>query len=501
MYTICKLLYVTVFALLSAAPPYLPLYYDAVLGFSSDQIGFVLAIAPFVQSVACPLWTFLVDKRPHLHGSVMALTSFLGGISLLGIMGLGHSIRTTSVVLNDTTVVICTSALAFAFAFFTLPNTSLVDSAVMKILGPDKLLYGEQRLWGSLSTGLTILLVGQLISYTGNLDALFWVFGGSTLAFVVCAAVANVNSNDIVLPLEDLETEYAQQPLMSPSNQSMEKYGHRAPANYLSTTHAASSLRPHEQFKGHDPLIFKAASIVSAHTVREEAEEALDVVGVDLGLAISRISSVDQSLMLAPDAEVPPADVFKSPRVLCFLTTTLIFGVVLSMIVNFLFLFLSREMHTPASWIGWTGPMSGVTELLCFCFSKQMTEKFGVTKMVVIAHVATLIRCLAYTVLVPDSLITNIIALLLQMLHGIGFGIFWATAVSEIDSFFPPEQRAVAQGILGALHAGLGTGLGAFIGGYLLEYCGSVWLFRVAALLTLISTVIFCVGRLKRYNF
>lgn len=159
MYILCKLLYITVFALLSAAPPYLPLYYHDVLRFSSDQIGFTIAIAPFIQSIACPLWTYLVDKRPRLHGPVMAITSFLGGLAVMGIMLVGRwvaeeqedtRIKTSTLLSSfsndnssNTRVVVITCAFALAFAFFTLPNTSLVDSAVVKMLGPNKILYGK----------------------------------------------------------------------------------------------------------------------------------------------------------------------------------------------------------------------------------------------------------------------------------------------------------------------------------------------------------------------
>lgn len=155
MYTLCKLLYITVFALLSAVPPYLQIYYHDMLYFSSNQIGCVLAIAPFIQSLACPIWSYLVDKRPKLHGSIMAFTSFMGGLSILGIMILGHHQQQRqevplSLFLNDNEhtpatqqTVILTSLCALMFAFFTLPNVSLVDSAVMKILGPNKILYGE----------------------------------------------------------------------------------------------------------------------------------------------------------------------------------------------------------------------------------------------------------------------------------------------------------------------------------------------------------------------
>ena len=69
-----------------------------------------------------------------------------------------------------------------------------------------------------------------------------------------------------------------------------------------------------------------------------------------------------------------------------------------------------------------------------------------------------------------------------------------------MDGFFPPEQRSVAQGILGALHFGLGAGLGALAGGYLYDYAGPIWMFRLLAIVTGFNMVLFYVGRLERFN-
>ncbi|KAI8335411.1 major facilitator superfamily domain-containing protein [Chlamydoabsidia padenii] len=456
MYLLCKLLYISVFALLSAAPPYLPLYYHDALGFSSDQIGFVLAIAPFIQTAACPLWTIVVDKRPKIHGAVMGLTALIGGTAVTGIMMLGHAIASQSYQLSGSTLVMLTSTFALTYAFFSLPNVSLVDSAVMKILGPNKILYGQQRLWGSVSCGLTILLVGQLISMTNNLDAMFYVSGISSLAFAFFSFLVRFDEEqDDKMEHERLLSNHYNNQLQQGTSGKEKRYG----GNYQSMM-----TTDEESYSN----LCKATTTHSMASVREEAEEALETVGVDLGLAISRIPSVDQSMAHILEDDVPSLSVFRSVRVITFLITTLMLGISLSMIVYFLFLFQG--------------------------------QRFGVTKLVLAAHFATAIRCIGYTLLVPDKFITNILAMLLQTLHGIGFGIFWATAVSEIDGFFPPEQRSVAQGILGALHAGLGTGLGALIGGYVYEYYGAISLFRLSAFLCVVSSAIFCIGRLPRYN-
>jgi hypothetical protein len=245
---------------------------------------------------------------------------------------------------------------------------------------------GEQRLWGSVSAGLTILLVGQLLSITENFDMLFYVFGASTLCFMVFSCFANVNTEDVqyaLVPetmhepsLEDVlsnQTSATGKRLVPVNTNASEKLlNDRVPANTYSTI--SSDVNSNSHYVD----LFKTNSIASAHTIREEADETLDALGhPNLGLAISRIASVDQSitagLMDVTTEGIPTAkNVFKSVRVLTFLITTLLFGVTLSIIINFLFLFLSKDLNMPASWIGWTGPTTGVTELLCFCFSKQV---------------------------------------------------------------------------------------------------------------------------------
>lgn len=237
---------------------------------------------------------------------------------------------------------------------------------------------GEQRLWGSISAGLTILLVGQLISMTGNIDCLFWVFGSTTILFVIsCFFLKSGTIDEHWVASDNIEDQlhqhqYVDVQKLAAENNKSEKLlnGNRASSNNYNSINNRNS-------NSHYVELFKPDSIASIHTIREEADETLDALGgVNLGLAISRIASIDQSvvgLIGATHEGVPsPSSILKSVKVLTFLITTLVFGFVLSMIVNFLFLFLGRDLHMPASWIGWTGPTAGVTELLSFCFSKQV---------------------------------------------------------------------------------------------------------------------------------
>ena len=198
---------------------------------------------------------------------------------------------------------------------------------------------------------------------SGNLEGLFWVCGGFSLLFsVICFFLDTRFTPEPLAIQQDVER-------ISTNTSEKLLNNNRIPVNNYSSINNSKN--------SHYVELFKSTSIASAHTIREEADETLDTLGgVNLGLSISRIASMDQSVVgllgVINEDSPSPSSILGSVRVLTFLIGTLIFGFVMSMIVNFLFLFLGRDLHMPASWIGWTGPTAGITELLCFCFSKQV---------------------------------------------------------------------------------------------------------------------------------
>lgn len=152
-----KLLYICLYSLYGSALAYIAVFYSEVLHLNSNQIGIILAISPFVQVVACPLWTFIADKFPTWHGPIMGMLAIIGGSSVIALDFLPKWITTDekgfykllspqsfSVVdSNNETVMLVTAFCALIFAFFGSPNCALVDSAVLRLLGDQKLLYGN----------------------------------------------------------------------------------------------------------------------------------------------------------------------------------------------------------------------------------------------------------------------------------------------------------------------------------------------------------------------
>lgn len=78
---------------------------------------------------------------------------------------------------------------------------------------------------------------------------------------------------------------------------------------------------------------------------------------------------------------------------------------------------------------------------------------------------------------------------------GSSYALAWSTSVAEVDSYFPLDQRAMAQGILAGLFLGLGYGLGCILGGIIFNDYGAIALCYGSIGVAAVSLVVFTIGR------
>jgi MFS transporter, PPP family, 3-phenylpropionic acid transporter len=138
--------------------PFLAIFYKAQ-GLTGAQIGLLAAISPIISFFGAPLWTGAADAS-HRH-KLVTMVSLLG---VVGICFIIPGIATFGGLL----------LMISLYAFFGSPSASLVDSAVLTMLGDRKERYGRIRLWGTIGYGIIAPLAGNLIGRLG----LKWAFWG-----------------------------------------------------------------------------------------------------------------------------------------------------------------------------------------------------------------------------------------------------------------------------------------------------------------------------------
>ncbi len=153
-----SLYYFLYFGAISVLFPYLALFYKGQ-GLTGGQIGLLAAISPIISFFSAPLWTGAADAS-HRH-KLVTVVCILGVVIVTfifpNIASFGGLLLMISI-----------------YSLFSAPTGSLVDSAVLALLGDRKERYGRIRLWGTVGYGLVAPFAGELIGRLG----IKWAFWG-----------------------------------------------------------------------------------------------------------------------------------------------------------------------------------------------------------------------------------------------------------------------------------------------------------------------------------
>ncbi|KAI8368491.1 major facilitator superfamily domain-containing protein [Blakeslea trispora] len=442
---VAKMLYVTVYPIQGSFTAFMPLLYSQVLHMNYHQIGFLLAVTPFVQMVACPFWIQAVDRYPKWHGSLMGMLTMIGGLSIFIICFLPEwiTISDSSQSLVMMIVFIC----CFVFAFTTSPLPTLVDSIVVKVVDNHFVFYGNQRVLGTISTIFHILMIGVTVSMY-NLQVAFGIFFVELVLFVSLSVAVH-------MIITSKETHDDESTLLS----------NNLPSYHLITQ--PNTSRATGSFPG--------TALRIAFNIQTKANEALHISGVlpSLGLLLSSVPTTNLSLCaigaLYRKSNWPEKRILMSMLVYTFMISTFLYSLAHAMINQFLFLLLTDL---------------GINPLL-----------LGINLLMIMVYLAFFFHAVIYTCLSAYDTRTTSIVFMLQILNDFAYAMTWAIAMTEIDSFFPIDQQLVAKGIFAVLFCGLGCAIGCLSGGLVYGSYGSIKLFQIAAFTGSVSLIVFLTGR------
>lgn len=154
-----------------------------------------------------------------------------------------------------------------------------------------------------------------------------------------------------------------------------------------------------------------------------------------------------------------------------FLLVAFISGAGLSVVSNFLFLYMD-ELHASNTIMGIALAMATVSEIPVLFFSGRLLRRWGPKGLLVLSMAAYVVRAYAYSAATAPWQV-----LLIQLLHGLSFSIMWAAGVSLAAEIAPPGLGATAQGLFSSTVMGFGGIMGSVAGGLLLERFGGAGMY------------------------
>jgi PPP family 3-phenylpropionic acid transporter len=145
-----------------------------------------------------------------------------------------------------------------------------------------------------------------------------------------------------------------------------------------------------------------------------------------------------------------------------------------------------REHALPARLTGLGMAVGVIAEVIVLWLAGTLERRFSIRSLLTLSFAATALRWL---LLSRASSALAIVAL--QGLHGLTFGLFWATVVRALAEYVPPRLRVTGQALFAAVVFGAGNALGYQLAGWAYDAAHAVApLFALAAGLELLPLVL-----------
>jgi len=176
-----KLCFLLFFGGMSCLIPYLSIYFDKI-GLSAEEIGLLQSVRPFIGAVAAPLVSAIADKT-HKHRLI-----------LIFLLVSGTFLRFTTMFIGNSFIYFLFSIVVIEF--LSAPTGSLINNAVLETLDSNKKDYGKQRLYGAVGWGTMSLIIGAIVTETGNIFYCFWSYLVITLLSTVVAFFLKQTKSD-----------------------------------------------------------------------------------------------------------------------------------------------------------------------------------------------------------------------------------------------------------------------------------------------------------------
>ena len=148
-----------------------------------------------------------------------------------------------------------------------------------------------------------------------------------------------------------------------------------------------------------------------------------------------------------------------------------------------------KDLGLPGWVIGWSFSAGVAAEVVFWMFSRPILERVGTRGLLVTAAGAAAVRWWLYALArEPWSFLA------ISLLHALTFAAFHVAGVSLVDRITPPTLKSSGQAFFGAATYGAGGIAGAALAGAFFDALGIEGLFRAAAVVSLLSGVIYLIA-------
>ncbi|ETO23472.1 hypothetical protein RFI_13710 [Reticulomyxa filosa] len=545
-----KLVYFVLFVRISFLGSFLSLFLRSQK-LNDSQIGVLLSCPFIVQFLTSGLASYAAD---YLESRYMTAQLLLGGSSIASIALLipFYMLHLS----NEKNHFIFFFLQIIVIIIYQIPHTNqfvLTDTLVLLELGSNGgRLYGQQRLWGAVSWGLTHIIIGValdggmpmwclVVLYASlglvtNVIFYFafgngkhkWAMSSSTnieteiAMSSIVVGVAKEDQTSVHPSVQDASEEYVSPPL--PSATSPQENNDRDNQaewptmtqvqpnndnndNNDNNNNSIDAVQPNNVENGLNAV----ASTDNSHNERNDKDKDKDAPAQTETRIEPLIVALSDSKPLQSGDDSSNSSKIQLRQVIhTILHDRICFGVFSAVFIisgaravveNMLFVFLISSFGTNVSnlntLLGVSVCITVIFEIPCFQMSEWLLKRVGYRKMILFGMLCYVIRVLSYTWLTESTLWC---LLFIEPLHGITFSMVQIASLHFVTLLFPKQWTATGQGVLGAISSGIGPFLFVFFSGFIMQYLGGDALYRICGSIVAFTIIAFFFVTLPQHH-
>ena len=180
--------------------------------------------------------------------------------------------------------------------------------------------------------------------------------------------------------------------------------------------------------------------------------------------------------------EQPIGDILRQPKVMALMAAC--FAMSAAHGAFYVFYSIHLDAHGYAkTQVGLLWSLGVVAEIVVFMFMARLSRRFSLRHILLVCFAAAVVRFL-----VMGWGVESVVLMIgVQLLHGLTFGAYHASAIAAVNQWFPGKAQGRGQALYSSLSFGAGGLLGALLSGRMWEWLGAGWTFSLGAAFALLG--------------
>ena len=182
----------------------------------------------------------------------------------------------------------------------------------------------------------------------------------------------------------------------------------------------------------------------------------------------------------SPASEQSIAEILRQPKVLALMAACFSMSAAHGAFYVFYSIHLNANGYTKTE-VGLLWSLGVVAEIVVFLLMPRISQYFSLRAILLFSFAAAVLRFL----LMGWGVQSVAVMVFVQLLHGLTFGAYHASAIAAVNRWFSGKSQGRGQALYSSLTFGAGGLLGALISGWTWDDWGAGWTFSLGAIFAL----------------